>query len=803
MKTRTFTLLKKFSINTVFVLSIALGVSACSSPADKARGFYDNGMKLLDKGDLAKASIEFRNALQIDGKMTKALWGLALVAERQSKWDLLYSVLNKVLENEPNHLEAQVKLGNLLLAAGKLDKALEFSNKSFAAEPDNISVLALRATVFLKLDASEEAIKYANIILAREPENINALVVLASERLSAGDAEKAIEYMDKGLVANDKHVALQLFKIQALTKLANFDKAEEIYQKLIRYYPDKTAFNKALASFYIRQKRFDDAEKEFRNIVALHPADLDAKMTLINFTTSTKGVDAGRDILKAYVENEPENYELKFSLVEFYNTQGSYADAEAVLNSIIETQKDNENGIKARSKLAATLLTKGDKQAAEVALKQVLEIDAKNEQALLVKASMDIDVQKYDDAIGNMRTVLRDTPNSSRALFLLAKAYQQSGSPELADNHYLKAYQSSNNNPAYGMAYAEFLIKRNQHQRAESILEELLVRYPTDLAVLKLLARTKLTLGDWSGAQRVVDLIRKKDGKDGLADQIAGAIQVGQKNYNESISSFKRAYEASPDQSRPIVALVQTYLLAGRVNDASAFLDAVINANPDNYTALLLRGQLYVQLNDIAAAADAYQKLISLVPTNPLGYYQQAILQVRSKELDKADATIKAGLDKVPDNFLLSLTLASIYELKGDFEQAISVYEKLLDKRPDSEVVANNLASLLSEYRTDEKSLNRSYALSQRFKQTDIPQFKDTFGWASYKVGKYADASSLLENAVEELPGMPVFHYHLGMTHLAKKDKAAARKELEKALELAGDESFDQAAEIRNVLKDL
>jgi tetratricopeptide (TPR) repeat protein len=328
-------------------------------------------------------------------------------------------------------------------------------------------------------------------------------------------------------------------------------------------------------------------------------------------------------------------------------------------------------------------------------------------------------------------------------------------------------------------------------------------RPTANLAILKLLARTKLTLGDWGGAQAVADVIRRNGDEESLADQITGAIQAGKKNYDESISTFKRAYESSPDQVRPIVGLVRAYLLAGKVKDASSFLDAVLSVNPDNFTALVLRGQIYAQEGNTQSAADTYQKLINLEADNPLGYYQLAILQARTKELDKAEATLKQGLEKIPDNFLLNLSRANMQELSGNFERAIATYEELLDKRPDSEIVANNLASLLSEYRTDEVSLNRSYALSQRFKQSDVPQFKDTFGWASHKVGKFADAGSLLENAVDELPGMPIFHYHLGMNHLARDDKEAARVELERALQLAGDQSFSQADAIRQVLKDL
>ena len=125
-----------------------------------------------------------------------------------------------------------------------------------------------------------------------------------------------------------------------------------------------------------------------------------------------------------------------------------------------------------------------------------------------------------------------------------------------------------------------------------------------------------------------------------------------------------------------------------------------------------------------------------------------------------------------------------MYELSGRFDDAIKLYEQLLKERPNADVLANNLASLLSDHRTDKASLARAHELAQRFKRSEIPQFKDTLGWASYKVGKADEAVQLIEDASKKLPDTAVFHYHLGMSYLAMNKKDAARKELEKSLAL-------------------
>jgi tetratricopeptide (TPR) repeat protein len=100
-------------------------------------------------------------------------------------------------------------------------------------------------------------------------------------------------------------------------------------------------------------------------------------------------------------------------------------------------------------------------------------------------------------------------------------------------------------------------------------------------------------------------------------------------------------------------------------------------------------------------------------------------------------------------------------------------------------IVANNLASLLSDYRSDNASLEKAYALAQSLRKSEVPQFKDTLGWVHYKRGDYKSAAPLLEEAVSALPNAALARYHLGMTYVAMGDTAKAGEQLGKGLELA------------------
>ena len=794
--------IKSIIINALIAISL-ITIAACSSPEEKANKFYENGMKLLEKGDLIKANVEFRNAVQLNRKMTKAIWGQVLVAEKQNKPQIQYKLLNSVLVNEPDNLEALVKLSRLLILAGQLDKALEKSDLSMKINNQDLSVLSLRAAVMLRLGDAVAAVKIAKQVLLKDSKHVDALMILATERLSAGDATRAIEYIDEGLKSNKKNVALLLIKIKALEKLAEFKLAEDIYKSLISYYPKMRGFKTILAQFYLKNKKTEEAENVFKEIIKNNPDDLNAKIKLVQFINKTKGSDAGLKQLQDYSQESPNNDALKFAVVNFHFSRKEIKLANELLNRIISEKPDTEVAIKAKGIVAASLLAKGDKIAAEKIIDEILTVDKQNQNGLVLKASIDIDRQKYDEAIAALRLVLQDAPNSSRALFFLARAHNLSGSPELADEQYFKAFKTSKFNPTYGLSYAQFLLKRKQARRAEKVLEDMLGVRKGSLPVLKMLAQTRLSLGDWVGAQQVADTIKKAGVKSNFASQISNAIMVGKKDYNQSITLLKKSYQTTPENLQPVVALVRTYLLAGKIQEAGRFLDAVIKNNPKNTSARILRGQVYLSEDKSELAIKTFEEAIKNDLKNETSYYHLAAIHLRNNKYDKANEVLNKGLTIAPKSFSLGMTLAQMYETTNQIDNAIAVYERLLKARPDADIVANNLASLLTDNKTDKESLDKAYVLSQRFKRSDVPQFKDTFGWASYRVGKYADADSLFKSATEQLPNIPDFHYHLGMNYLAKENKAMAREELEKALKLIGDKPFAKEKEIRAALEKL
>lgn len=782
---------------------LAAGLMACSSPEEKVANFYQKGKTYLEQGDTAKARLEFQNALQINPNMVPALYGLAEIAERASDWQRAFGLLSKVVELDAKHLDAQVKVGKLLLAAGQLDKALATSDVAMKLAPDTPDVLVLRAAVLLKLNDTEAALKLANQALVKAPQHVDALVVLASERLMAGDPQAAIGFLDRGLAGNEKNIALQLIKVQALEKLANRAGAEEIYLKLVSYFPESKEFRYILGQFYLVNGEKEKAEAQYRAVVAAKPKDSAAALELVRFLSAVKGSEAAMAELNAMIAADPKNFEHRFLLAGLYQQQGKNEAAEAIYKEVTGLAGDAPDALKAKGLWAGAILARGDKAAANALITEIIAKDARNEQGLLLRASVAMDDGKLEEAVGDLRTILRDVPDSARAHALLAKAHEMQGAKDLAEDHYSRAFKAGKQQTQFGMAYAEFLLRTGKAKQVEDVLKDVLRAAPGDVAALKMLAQAYINAGNLAGAQAVADELAKLKNQQVAANQVQGAVFAARKNYENSIASFRRAYELSPSDVQPMVALVRSYLVAGKSKEALSFMQSVVEASPNNADAKVLLGQLLLQAGKADEAKQAFESAVTTAPKNVGAHQSLVSLYASQGKMENAEQAADAGLKATPDDFGLRLSKAGIYETQGKIDNAIALYEQLLKERPGADVVANNLASLLADFKSDKASLQRAHELAQRLKKSDIPQFKDTVGWASYRVGKYDEADIFLKNAAEKMPDLAVIHFHRGMTMLAMNKKDAARESLKRAVELGKVQPFPQLDEAKATLEKL
>ena len=768
-------------------LGLAMSVAGCGSREERAQAYYERGKEYLEKKDYVKARIEFRNAIQRKADLLPAWQALARIDEQEQNLAGLAGTLRRITELAPNDLEATIRLARLYLLAGGnvLDQALKLANKAGEIDPKNTDALALKAAILLKLQDSDGAARAAQEALAIDPQHTGANVVAAGVKLSQGDADGALKALASVSKDHANDLAVLFLKINIFSRKGDLPQVEAGLRKLTELYPTVPRFRSQLVQFYLQNKRQDDALNTLRSVVAANPGDTNAELDLVNLLAAVKGPAVARDELVARISAGKGAFPYQIALARFDLAQGKADDSIKQLQQLIASASSTEDGLVAKNTLANIYMSQNKIALAEPLVTEILRTDARNSNALRLRAAIHLDRGKVDDAIADLRSALNDQPRSPELQLALATAYERNGSIELADKAFFDAVKASRFSPQIGLAYVAFLQRRGMTPQVESVLTDLASRNPSSVPVLSALARVKLVRQDWVGAHAIADAIQRLGDKSDVAEQINAAAFGGEGKFSDSLAILQNSYSAHPGATRPMVDLVNAYVRSGQTGQAETFIRSILADNPANAEALVLMGSIQLAKNAPGEAEKLFKTAIEKKPADAVGYRALADLYARQKKIDDAVNLIRAGLKQQPGIFSLRLSLAGLLETKGEYEPAIAEYESLLKDQPGSLIVANNLASLLADRRTDKASLERANSLALLLKNSDIAQFKDTLGWVSYQRQDYRAALPLLEDAAKRLPNLAMVRYHLGMAYLATGQDDKALDEFKKARTLA------------------
>src|SRR5580704_17281301 len=780
-----------------------LQLAGCGSPEDRARTYYEHGMKLFSEHDNAKAAIELRNAVKLKKDLVGAWRTLARIDELNRNWGGVASSLQTVLELDPNDIAARLKLGKLQLLAGHPNEALSLVNSGIDSDDGNADLHALKATISFKLDDRAGAIREAQAAIALDPANADSLMILATDRLAHDDPKGALSFLSRAPIAEgtdlEKALGVFLLKIKVLEQVGDLQNKEALLRRLADLYPQEAGFQKLLVNFYVGQHRLEDAEKTIRALAAANPTDPVATLDVIRFLyTMKRDPAAARRELVAHISAGGEIFPYQVALAEMNFAEGNITDGKQLLEAVIRAGSSSEHIQTARITLAQALLGMKELDAAETLVNDILRDDRHNISALRLRASINLEHGRLDSAITDLLEALNYQPQSTELMSLLAMAYERNGLMELAEKQLSDATRASNFDVGLGLQYVEFLQRRGSIGRAEDVLSELNKRWPKNLRILTALAQVRLTRQNWSGAQEIAEAIRGIGSDGGIAEQIIGKALVSRNRYDDAIAVFQKAYSGSPTAAS-LESLVRVLLRANKSDQAVVVLKSALQKNSRDANALVLLGSIQLTGGSPDQALKSYMAAITAEPKNVIGYRALAEFYARQKHYVEAIRVIRTGIQGQPDMSDLHSVLANLLERSGDYDGAISEYESMLEKQPGNLVLTNNLASVLSDHRTDKASLDKARSLAASLRKSQIPQFKDTLGWVSYRQGDYRTAIPLFEEAAAALPDQASVHYHLGMGYISTGQLAKASEQLKIGLELAQDGDF--AEKIRAALK--
>lgn len=782
------------------LLAATIFLAGCTNPEKAKADHVARGEAYLKDSKFQEASLEFRNAIQIDDQFIAGHWGLARAFEGLQRFPEMLDELRKTvsLDKDKTNLDARVKLGTYYLAGSR--------NRS---------------------DIIGEAERLANEILEKDSNHIEGHILMGGVLFAQKQTEKAFAELNRAIEINPNRVESYLSLARFYLVNNEREKAEELYKKAITVDANSAVAYTEYGKFLTQANRPQEAEAALRKGVEVGPANHDSHFVLASFYLVNRQYDKAEQAYKALAALQGNRPESQAVLADFYSSINRGDEAVRIYQEVLSKSPDYIQG---RYRLAEILLMRGDSQGANVQIEEALKKDKHDRQALLLRARMRAQAGQPDDlqsAITDLEDVLRQEPNSRTGLYFMAQVNFSLGQ---LDKARASAAELERNYPDYlpgKLLQLQLSSAGGDHRGAIALAADLLSRLdrtapdrnnsPQFLAEIR--EKTHLSRGtaylqlkNIPAARQDFELARNIAPKDPVVYNRLALVSLAENKVEDAIASFDNALNVDATNFDALNGLIQLYVRNRQMDQAHARVDRALSAYPNVASLHYLKAHVYGYQKDIANVEAELNKAIEIDSNYLPAYSSLASLYINSKQEDRAIAQYQKIIERRPNNAAAYTLIGILEDQRKNFDAAADNYRKALEKDPNAMIAANNLAWLYAV--TGKGNLDEALRLAQGVvqKNPNVAGFIDTLGWVYYKKSLHTAAVEQLRKAVSineaearARNGTPsaAYHYHLGMALKEKGDREASRRELETAIRLSDKAPFPELEDARKALATL
>ncbi len=785
-----------------FVVLVAALLTACGGAQSRYASHMRRGKQYLTQGNLDKARLEFRNALQIEPKSADALYFNGQIMDRLGNVRSAFGLYQAAIEAQPDLVSAISGLASIYVVGGVPDKAMALLKPALVKHPDNADLLVVRAAARFALKDPSGARADAERTLQLDPGNEKAVGLLAGIDRDAGNFPAAISLVTDAVRRAPRSIELRQVLGNLYFDEKRPDQGERQLRELIALQPRDLQYRYELAQSLARGHQLDAAQHVLEDAVKAAPESDDPKLSLVDFLFAQRSAAAGEKALGEFIARAPHDYDLRLGLGEMFQRQGATADAVRAYQEVVELDGNHPQGLTARDRIAQIDAARGHYDAALQLVAAVLTESPNDTDALALRGDIRAERNDLAGAIADLRAVLHDQPDAVSVRKTLARAYIANGQPALAEETLRTAMDSAPTDVGVRIQLAELLALTRRADQAVTLLEGTVRLAPTDPAVHEALTRAYLAKGDLTAAREAAEELEALRPKAAVGYYMAGWVAQADKRPDDAERALEQALVLQPGALDVLETLTRLELSRNEGSRAIAQAQGAVERDPKNPLPLNLLGELYLTTRDIPRAEQAFRHATELAPRWVVPYRNLALSRLASHDTAGAIAEYEAGLKNVPGNAQLTTELAALYERAGRIDDAIAQLDALYKTNPRQEMIASNLAMLLVTYRTDSHSLDRARDLTASFASSDNASLLDSSGWVRFKRGEYAEAVETLARAAQRAPESKEIRYHLAMAELRAGQRDRARTDLEDALS-GGAARFVGADNARAVLASL
>lgn len=618
------------------------------------------------------------------------LWLLqAKSAAGNNHFDEALAALQQVFQIDPTNSEGRFLQGQVFLAKGDADKAIDLL-KNLNRDPLFAQSAAAKyelARAYLLKSNQAQAITLLDEAIKLQPEYAEAILLLGELRLQRGEGREVVGMMDAFSKRRPGFLPGMLLLARAYQSLGNFADASRVLLEQLKATPQAVEPRVLLGLLQLQQNQRAAARKSFEQAAKVAPESLLVASYLIDMDVGDKNFVQALQRAETFVRDQPNAAGASFLLARVYVAQERWNEAEEALKRSI-AQDPNLTG--AYDLLVSIYLKNNQLKLASSELEAIVSRNRKDTRALAILGGVQEKLQDWSKAKGTYEMVLAVDPNSAAAMNNLAVLNAEHF--DQLDKAYELASRARTLRPddaSVADTLGWILYKRRDYPQAVSLLRESADKLPSSPEVQFHYGMASYMTGAVEVAKKALikaaSAPQEFPGKGDIPATLATLGENAGSAKSLSNDALETALKQRPDDIVARQSLADRYERDGNVVKAASLWEEALKVNPRLSSALVKLAQLNAgPLHEPNKAFDYAKRARSLAPNDP----EIAVLAGRTAyqsgnftaayNILQAPALLPNALAEVVRDF----AWAAYYQ--GKVDEAQKAMQRALTAAPDS-----------------------------------------------------------------------------------------------------------------------
>lgn len=394
--------------------------------------------------DYNKAIEIYKTGLRIDPNHPILNFNIAEVFRIQDKYAEAMLSYQTALKARPNWTSALTGMADCHIKMGELQKAIEiYKNITENETKEGSEKYLTKLAELYELNGNEnEAQNYYTEALKQNKDFPPALLHYSKMLKKQHKYFEAYELLSPNWEKNTTDKDLLIAAADLSLLLEKYPEAQQILQFFDNKWSEDFDVLKTKGKFFAAQGETQKAELIFEDLLKAYPEKIDIRLEIAElYAYLNKLAQAAKQLLK-YLEKKPEDIPVRLELGKVYSKMGSFSEAKAEYEKIIKTDAHNIEAI-----TAAAELNKDSGNTAETVrlVNRIMDIQA-DESFAATGDNLLNSLELYEEAV----KAYENNPAVDRNLQKLAASAEENSDaiPQQTDTPALAEKEEENDNKA-------------------------------------------------------------------------------------------------------------------------------------------------------------------------------------------------------------------------------------------------------------------------------------------------------------------------------------------------------------------